>query len=200
MDETPAEMLQTPAEKHPIQRAIVRFDADVDKALDRLRGKPLPDRLFYTASELGDFSLIWYLFATAQGLRRDDDLAGALRIVAAMSLESGLVNGPIKSVFRRARPVSDVPRPHRLRQPRTTSFPSGHASAAAVFAVVAGQDDPLWPLYAAVATTVAVSRIYVRIHHASDVVGGAITGVALGSAFRRWWPTGQSLPRGLRRR
>ena len=200
MVEDPAEMIETPAEKHPIQRAIVRFDAEVDKALDRLRGKPLPDRFFYTASELGDFSLIWYLFATGQGLRRDDDLAGTLRIVAAMSLESGLVNGPIKSVFRRARPVSDVPRPHRLRQPRTTSFPSGHASAAAVFAVVAGEDDVLWPLYAAVATTVAVSRVYVRIHHASDVVGGALTGIALGSAFRRWWPAGQSLPHGLRRR
>ena len=188
------------AREHPVQAAIVRFDAGVDRALDRLRGKPLADRLFYTASELGDFSLIWHLLATTQGLRRDGDLAGTLRVAAAMSVESALVNGPIKSVFRRARPVSDVPRPHRLRKPRTTSFPSGHASAAAVFAVVAGEDDPLWPLYVALASTVAISRVYVRIHHASDVVGGAIAGVALGSAVRRWWPAGQSLPRGLQRR
>ena len=186
------------ARQHPVQAAIVRFDARVDRALDRLRGKPLPDRIFYTASELGDFSLIWHLLATTQGLRRDGDLAGTLRVAAAMSLESALVNGPIKSVFRRARPVSDVPRPHRLRKPRTTSFPSGHASAATVFAVIAGQDDPLWPLYVALASTVAISRIYVRIHHASDVVGGAVAGVALGSAMRQWWPAGQSLPHGLR--
>lgn len=193
-------MTSTAAEQHPIQRAIVRFDAEVDRALDRLRGNPLADRLFYTASELGDFSLVWHLLATTQGLRRDGDLAGTLRVVAAMSLESALVNGPIKSVFRRARPVSDVPRPHRLRQPRTTSFPSGHASAAAVFAVVAGEDDPLQPLYVVLASTVAVSRVYVRIHHASDVIGGALTGTALGMGLRRWWPTGQALPRGLRRR
>ena len=192
--------METAAQKHPIQRAIVRFDAEVDRALDHLRGKPLPDRIFYTASELGDFSLIWHMLATTQGLRRDGDLAGTLRVAAAMSLESGLVNGPIKSVFRRARPVSDVPRPHRLRKPRTTSFPSGHASAATVFAVVAGEDDVLRPLYMVLAGTVAVSRIYVRIHHASDVVGGAVAGIALGSAFRRWWPAGQTVPHGLRRR
>jgi undecaprenyl-diphosphatase len=190
----------TAAEQHPIQRAIVRFDADVDRLLDRLRGKPLADRIFYTASELGDFSLVWHLLSTTQGIRRDGDLAGTLRITAALAIESTLVNGPVKSVFRRARPVSDVPRPHRLRTPRTTSFPSGHASAAAVFAVVASEDDPLRPLYVALAATVALSRVYVRIHHASDVVGGALLGTALGTGMRQWWPAGRTLPRGIGRR
>ena len=179
---------------HPIQRAIVRFDAEVDRALDVLRGNRVADRVFYTASELGDFSLIWHLLATGQGLRRGGDLSGTLRVVAAMSVESAIVNGPVKSVFRRTRPVSDVPRPHRLRQPKTTSFPSGHASAATVFAIVAGQDDPWRPLYVGLATTVAVSRIYVRIHHASDVVGGAMAGAALGLGLRRIWPAGQPFP------
>ncbi len=179
---------------HPVQRAIVRFDAEVDRALDVLRGNRVADRVFYTASELGDFSLIWHLLATGQGLRRGGDLSGTLRVVAAMSVESAIVNGPVKSVFRRTRPVSDVPRPHRLRQPKTTSFPSGHASAATVFAIVAGQDDPWQPLYVALASTVALSRIYVRIHHASDVVGGAVTGAALGLGLRRLWPAGQRFP------
>ena len=183
------------ARQHPIQRAVVRFDAEVDRALDVLRGRPVPDRIFYTASELGDFSLVWHLLATAQGLRRDGDLAGTMRVMATMSVESVVINGPVKSIFRRNRPVSDVPRPHRLRQPRTTSFPSGHASAATVFAIVAGEDDPLRPLYVALAATVAVSRVYVRIHHASDVVGGAVAGAALGGALRRLWPAGQRWPR-----
>ena len=183
-----------PASQHPIQRAIVRFDADVDRALDHLRGRPLVDRFFYTASELGDFSLLWHLLATAQGVRRRGDLSATLRLVAALGLESTLVNGPVKSIFRRTRPVSDVPRPHRLRAPRTTSFPSGHASAAAIFATVASQDDPLWPLYVALAAAVAVSRPYVRIHHASDVVAGAALGITLGAGFRRWWPAGRSRP------
>ncbi len=189
-----------PAQRHPVQRAIIRFDADADRVLDHLRGRPLADRVFYTASELGDFSLIWHLLATVQGVRRQGDLSATLRVITALGLESALVNGPVKSLFRRTRPVSDVPRPHRLRTPRTTSFPSGHASAAALFATVAGQDDPLWPLYAALATMVAVSRPYVRIHHASDVIAGAALGIALGSGFRRWWPAGQSLPGPFRTR
>ncbi len=184
-----------PASQHPVQLAIVRFDAGVDRALDHLRGHPVLDRAFYTASELGDFSLVWHLLATAQGVRRGGDLRSTVRLVSAIGLESVIVNGPVKSLFRRARPVSDIPRPHRLRTPRTTSFPSGHASAAAVFVTVASQDDPLAPLYAAVAVTVATSRVFVRIHHASDVVGGALLGVALGSLYRRWWPAGRLLPK-----
>ena len=200
MDTSSTKVPDTPAaRRHPIQRAIVRFDAEADRALDLLRGNRVADRVFYTASELGDFSLIWHLLATGQGIRRGGDLAGTIRVMAAMSVESAIVNGPVKSVFRRTRPVSDVPRPHRLRQPRTTSFPSGHASAATVFALVAGEDDPLRPLYVALATTVAVSRIYVRIHHASDVVGGAVVGAALATGLRTVWPAGRSRPLGWRR-
>jgi undecaprenyl-diphosphatase len=179
---------------------IRRFDTTLERMFDAVRGKPLVDRVFYTASELGNHSLIWHLLATAQGVRRDGDLAGTVRLVTIMGLESAIVNGPVKSMFRRQRPVHDGPRPFQLRQPRTSSFPSGHASAAAVFAVVAGEDDPLAPVYAVLATLVGASRVHVRIHHPSDVVGGAAVGVALGIALRAWWPAGQVLPRGLRRR
>lgn len=179
---------------------IRHFDTAIERAFDAVRGKPLADRLFYTASELGNHSLIWHLLATAQGVRRGGDLAGTLRLVTIMGLESAIVNGPVKSMFRRQRPVHDGPRPFRLRQPRTSSFPSGHASAAAVFAVVASENDPLAPVYGVLATVVGASRIHVRIHHPSDVLGGAVVGTVLGLALRAWWPAGQTLPHGLPRR
>lgn len=185
--------------QHPVQAAIVRFDAAVDEALDHLRGRRSADRFFYTASELGDFSLIWYTMGALQGVRRGGDLRGLVRLTAALGIESFVINGPVKSIFRRTRPVSDVPRPHRLRTPRTSSFPSGHASAAAIFVVVAGQDDALKPVYAVLAGTVALSRVYVRIHHASDVVAGIAAGGALGMGFRRWWPADAARPGGLGR-
>jgi undecaprenyl-diphosphatase len=40
-------------------------------------------------------------------------------------------------------------------------------------------------LWYALAVLVATSRIHVRIHHASDVAGGALIGVALGGIARR---------------
>jgi undecaprenyl-diphosphatase len=178
---------------------IQRFDDAIERAFVPLRGKPLLDRAFYTASELGDHSLIWHLLATTQGLRRGGDVAGTVRVVSLMAVESAVVNGVIKSMFRRQRPVHDGPRPHRLRTPLTSSFPSGHSSAGAVFTVVAGEGDPLAPAYAGLAALIAASRVHVRIHHPSDVVAGAAIGVALGAALRWWWPAGQALPRGIPR-
>ena len=101
-------------------------------------------------------------------------------------------------MFRRTRPVHHGPRPHSLRQPRTSSFPSGHATAAFFGAAILGDGDPAWAaLYYAVAVVVSASRVHVRIHHASDVIGGVKIGVALGEVGRRVLPLaiGQESPR-----
>ena len=167
---------------------MARFDLTAERACDRLRGKPVADRVFYDASELGDFGLIWVILATLKGLRKGDDLAGALRMIALMGAESVLVNGIIKSFFRRTRPPWEVERPLRVRRPLTSSFPSGHATSATSAAIVLSEDDELWPLYVVVAVVVATSRIYVRIHHASDVAAGVALGTVLGVIGRRLLP------------
>ena len=154
-----------------------------------LRGRALFDRLFYTASELGDFSLIWHLAGTTQGLVSRRGPVAAVRLSAALAVESAVVNGALKSLVRRERPAGDhAERPHRLRQPRTTSFPSGHASSAFMAASLLGEGSRLAPIAYAAAAVVATSRVHVRIHHASDVVAGAAIGLALGSLARRVWP------------
>jgi undecaprenyl-diphosphatase len=99
-----------------------------------------------------------------------------------------LVNVGIKSLFRRTRPPWDVDRPTQIRRPLTSSFPSGHATSAFAAAGLLSEDDPLWPLYYGVAVLVASSRVYVRIHHASDVLAGIPLGVALGRLGRRLAP------------
>jgi membrane-associated phospholipid phosphatase len=167
---------------------VARFDLTAERAFDRLRGKKASDRVFYAASELGDFGLIWVILATLKGLRKGDDLATALRMIALMGAESVLVNGIIKSFFRRTRPPWEVDRPLRVRRPLTSSFPSGHATSATSAAIVLSEDDELWPLYVAIASVVATSRIYVKIHHASDVAAGVALGVVLGVVGRRLLP------------
>ncbi len=167
---------------------MARFDQKAERAFDRLRGKPAADRVFYAASELGDFGLVWVILGTVKGLRKGDDLAGALRMMAAMGVESLLVNGIIKSLFRRTRPPWEVERPLRVRRPLTSSFPSGHATSATSAAMVLSKDDELWPLYVAIAAVVATSRIYVKIHHASDVAAGVALGAVLGVVGRRLLP------------
>lgn len=167
---------------------VRRFDRAVDDAFDRLRGHPVADRVFYSVTELGDFGLVWLLIGAARALRNDDNTEEFVRLAVTMGAESVVVNGIIKNLIKRERPVVDTPRPHNLRIPITTSFPSGHASSAMTAAVLLGQGRRHAPLYYALGLAVASSRIYVRIHHASDVVGGLAVGLVLGRVARRLWP------------
>ncbi len=168
--------------------AVNALDGAVDDWWDRsLRGRAGADRVFYAASEAANHSILWHgLGAAAAAARRRPGVA--LRVSGALAVESALVNGPVKWAFRRHRPRPDGPRPHRLRQPRTTSFPSGHASAAMVAAALLSRESMRrwWaPGVYGLAAIVALSRVHVRIHHASDVIAGAALGAALGAAARR---------------
>lgn len=169
---------------------VAAFDEQVDSLFDRLRGNRVADRVFYTASALGDFGLIWVVFALLRALRSGArNEKAALRAIIATGIESLLVNVVLKSFVRRHRPPRRGDHPLPLRQPLSSSFPSGHATAAFCGAtLLADGGDPLAPLYYATAAVVAASRVYVRIHHASDVLGGVVVGSALGLIGRRIVP------------
>ena len=161
---------------------IDRIDEAIDQWWEQWRNQPLIDRIFYTASEAADFSLLWHALGVAQAIIEDDPKI-AVNLSAALGVESALLNGPIKRLFGRGRPSQPSPRPLKLRQPITSSFPSGHASAAMLAAGLLSRTTggPIWYTLGAV---VAVSRLHVRIHHASDVLGGLIIGIAFGKAGR----------------
>lgn len=173
---------------------VAGFDRWAEGPFARLRGNKGTDRVFYVATEAANFSALWHAMAWVPVLVSPSPqrLLRAGGTSAALVAESLVVNGPIKSSFRRARPVLEegTLRPHRLRQPRSTSFPSGHASAAMVAALVMGRGRHRLARGAlfALAAFVASSRIYVKIHHASDVLGGALIGIVLGRVLRRLVP------------
>lgn len=166
---------------------VARFDATTDGWFEPLRGRPVPDKAFEVASQLGDWGLIWIMIATALALRSDEDAARAPRVVAAMMAESIIVNQGFKRLFKRGRPGDRPLVSERLRVPRTTSFPSGHASSAACATVLLAEGDPaLQAAILPIAVLVATSRVYTRMHHPSDVAAGAVVGWALGRAARKF--------------
>ena len=167
---------------------IARFDDRVDSAFDKLRGNPVADRVFYSATNLGEHGLLWFMLGALRGLRSEHDWHAAVRVGAGVAAESVLVNLGVKSLFRRTRPPWETDRAFSIRRPLTSSFPSGHATSAFTAAVLLSEEDTLAPAYYAIAAIVATSRVYVKIHHASDVVAGAIVGALLGRLFRRLWP------------
>jgi membrane-associated phospholipid phosphatase len=167
--------------------AVVRFDAWADDQLELIRGKPVADAVFTTASKLGEFSVIWHLTNVVRGATGIGTAKQIPVFAALVGAESLVVNQGIKRLFRRTRPTEAGDERFPVRRPTTSSFPSGHASSAAFAAtVLTGWDGRrLAPLWWTLASTVAVSRAYVRIHHASDVVAGLATGAVLGAAARR---------------
>ena len=172
-----------------LRDVVGAFDDATDKAFEHLRGKGPADRIFYTASAIGDFGLLWVVFGLLRALRGNKvDEAAALRAIIATGIESVLVNVVLKSFVRRGRPLEQRDHPLPLRQPLSSSFPSGHATAAFCGATLLSDRDRLGPVYFAAASVVALSRIYVRIHHASDVVGGVVVGLVLGQIGKRVFP------------
>lgn len=162
-----------------IAATIAAFDAAADRAVARVRSERL-DRIVYPLSSAADHSIVWHVAGAARALVHGGDVRWAARFALAMGAESALTNGVVKSLFGRVRPraYEEIEFRHGLRRPITSSFPSGHATAAFCAARLLGGGP--WYLAAAV---VASTRVYVRLHHASDVVAGAALGLGLGMAM-----------------
>ena len=169
-----------------LEDAVRSFDVTIDEWLERYRGHPLFDRVMTTATHAGEFSTVWHIASVVRGtIRGRPDQVIALAI--GIGAESLIVNQGLKRLFKRRRPTDGGDERFGIRTPLTSSFPSGHASAATFAALcLIGWDGKRWaPIWVPMAAVVAVSRPYVRIHHASDIVGGVVVGAVLAGAARR---------------
>lgn len=165
---------------------VGRLDAAADRGLERLRTFRPSVVVFGAASRFGDFSVVWHVIGIARAVGSVRRLREAVFLSCALGIESLVVNQGVKRLFRRVRPTESGDDRFEVRRPRTSSFPSGHASSA-TFAVVVLAGFVGWPgswLLVGVATVVALSRVVVRVHHMSDVLGGVFFGAVLGVAAR----------------
>ncbi len=164
---------------------VRRFDDAADQAFEPLRGIPAVNRVAYLASESAHNSMLWHAIGITMAVVRPDLRGRAVRLALTLGVESILVNGIIKPVIGRERPSNWEVETDQVRRPKTSSFPSGHSSSAVVAATMLSEAMPrgraLWWSAAAV---VATSRIHTRMHHASDVVAGALIGRVIGMTAR----------------
>ncbi len=185
----------TPAAAAPDTGFLARVaavDDRVDRLFEPLRGVPAADAAAKVVSALGDHGWLWTGVAVWRGRRSGPARRAAVRALGVAGVSSSLVNAGIKQVVDRERPDNSdlrlsgagVP----VREPRTSSFPSGHTLAAFCSAAVLSRPGDRRGnafLYTS-AALVGVSRIHLRHHHASDVVGGVVIGTALGLVVRRF--------------
>ena len=141
---------------------------------------------------LGDHGIMWAATTVWRARRSGPDRARAVRALTIAGIESTIVNRTLKAVVDRSRPdpeglalaAGGVP----VRAPTSSSFPSGHTLAAFCAVTVMSQrgDRAGNALLFTSASLVGLSRLHLRAHHASDVLGGAAIGVALGLIGRRF--------------
>ncbi len=169
---------------------VHQLDEAIEKRLEPYRN-PALDAFFYRLSSAADHALLWLALGSLRAARRHDRRI-AVRLAVMLGVESAVTNGLVKSLFQRVRPPDhfehDGPLPYDMHRPITTSFPSGHATTAFTAATLLGDGTRVAPLYFTLAALVAASRVYVRMHHTSDVVAGALLGLCFGRVARRVAP------------
>ncbi len=158
------------------------LDEAVDAAFDPLRGKPGFDRAAAVVSNLADYGLIWVVLAGVKARRRGPQRRRAVAALATAGFSSLIVSRVVKKAVERQRPDDHLAA--TVRTPSSSSFPSGHTLAAFCTAFVLGDSDAGTAANVGFATAVAASRVHLRAHHPTDVLGGAVIGSVLGLGLR----------------
>jgi undecaprenyl-diphosphatase len=158
------------------------IDEAVDAAFEPLRGRPELDRTAAVISNLADYGLIWVLLAGVKARRPGADRRRAVVALATAGFSSLIVSRMVKSAVERQRPEDHLDA--TVRTPTSSSFPSGHTLAAFCTAFVLGDSEAGTAANVGFAAAVAASRVHLRAHHPTDVIGGAAIGSVLGLGLR----------------
>lgn len=147
--------------------------------LMRTRGHPpAVESCARALGKAGNNAAIWLaiglLLAGIDAAHRDSWL-----IVAALGPFAIGLNYLVKLVFRRPRPVLEG-LPPLGGAPSSLSFPSAHATSSFAVATAMTRVAPEAAIAFVLAALLALGRPYLGMHYPSDVIGGAILGIALG--------------------
>jgi len=146
----------------------------------RTRGhSPGAERAVARFSRLGEHAAIWLAIGLAGRALDPARRSGWDRATAAVG-GAYVTNTAIKLAVRRRRP--NIPGlPPLTSTPTGLSFPSAHAASSFAGALAYSRLGlPAAPLYG-LASSLALSRLYLGVHYPSDVLVGAVLGTAVAS-------------------
>ena len=170
-------MDQTGPKTETVLDSVKDLDSSVFRTVAEWHS-PILDRTMPELSEIASKSRLWMgvaallaIFGGEKGRRT------AVEGMIAIGINSFLANVLFKSVAHRKRPTESVPEERILKQPESSSFPSGHTASAAAFSGIVDRAYPkLWLPINGLAAAVGFSRVYTGVHYPGDVLAGWLLG------------------------
>jgi membrane-associated phospholipid phosphatase len=144
---------------------------------------PRRERAVARFSQLGEHGALWLAIGAA-GQLIDSQRRGRWRAGVGVVAAAYTLNAAIKPLVGRRRP--ELPGLPPLSATATKlSFPSAHASTSFAGALAYSRAGlPAAPLYA-LAVALSLSRVYLGVHHPSDLLAGALLGTAVAGRLTR---------------
>lgn len=139
------------------------------------------DGLAVFLSEAFNGGFLWVMLCAVLVTFRKTRLSGFM-ILAAMGLALLIGELGMKNIFCRIRPCYvDTSVILAVKAPSSYSFPSGHTGSSFAAATALFLCNRKWGIPALVlAAVVGLSRIYLFVHFPTDVLAGALFGIACG--------------------
>ena len=147
---------------------------------------PFLDKVMVMFTYAGTGAFVWWVVLVLPFVLSDTYRRAGMTMIVALGINYLLGEVIIKRAIGRDRPSSLLPEDEMIiNKPKDHSFPSGHsASSFCAFSVTLICCPPfVWIPALFGAVMIAFSRLYLRVHYLSDVLGGMVLGLVDGAVI-----------------
>lgn len=164
-------------------KRLRKIDAWILKKIKKLHNRT-NNRIMAVITTLGTGGFVWFAMCIPFFFI-DGHMDTAINIPFGIFIAWLVGEITIKHLVGRVRPSEQIPDDEQIiKRPKYYSFPSGHsASSFAVLAVVIIRCNVFIIIPVTIlASLIAFSRLYLRVHYFTDVLAGIILGLVCGFA------------------
>lgn len=149
--------------------------------IESVMDSPILIEMFRFVTYLGNGGILWICFAGVLMLKKKRK--EAFFLILTLVVTSLFVNVGLKHLVMRPRPfVSDPTLIPRITPPSSFSFPSGHSATSMCCALfhLKSERNRLGMIAFLLGILICLSRLVLLVHYPTDVLAGALIGMAIG--------------------